>query len=134
MTGVAIRAAVEEDLPAVTRLLRPAMEARQVLPRTDDEVRELLGHAFVAEQEGTLVGFAAVEVYSKKLAELQCLVVSAARQGEGLGCRLIEACVACARELGVKELMAITASESLFERCGFHYSLPGQKKALFITP
>ncbi len=134
MSGIVIRRADDTDLASVMELLRPAMEARQILRRSQAEVRELLQHAFIADDAGRSCGFAAVEVYSAKLAELQCLVVAASHQQRGIGCQLIEACVKLARELGVRELMAITASESLFERCGFHYSLPGQKKALFITP
>ncbi|HHK42145.1 MAG TPA: GNAT family N-acetyltransferase [Planctomycetaceae bacterium] len=132
--GAVIRPAQPEDLPAVMALLRPFMEAQQLLMRTQDEVASLLEHGFVAESSGQVVGFAAVEVYSRKMAEIQCLAVRPQQRRQGLGRQLILRCVERARELGVREVMAITASESLFMSCGFHYSLPGQKKALFITP
>ncbi len=129
-----IRPATAEDLASVMELLHPFMQAQQLLERTDEEVASLLTHGFVAQSSGTIVGFAAVEVYSRKMAEIQCLAVSRSQRRRGLGRELILRCVERAKELGVREVMAITASESLFASCGFHYSLPGQKKALFIAP
>jgi len=44
----------------------------------------------------------------------------------------VNACVELAKSKGVYELMAITSSENIFRSCGFDYSLPEQKRALFI--
>lgn len=131
---VTVRAASPSDLPRVFLFLQPFMEAQQLLERSEEEVAGLLPSAFVAEQDRRVVGFAAVEMYSRKMAEIQCLAVSDDVRRQGIGRQLIQRCVERARELGVREVMAITSSESLFMSCGFHYSLPGQKKALFITP
>ncbi len=78
------------------------------------------------------MGFAALEVYSPKLAEIRSLAVAPIHQGRGIGRRLIEACVNRAREKNILEVMAVTATEEFFQRCGFDFTLPGQKKALFI--
>ena len=129
---IPIRAAREADLRQILELLAPYVARQLVLPREDHEVRSLLRHAFAAERAGCVVGFAAVEIYSKKLAEIQCLAVADDCQGQGLGKRLVRACIERAREENVLELMAITASEQFLTSCGFHYALPGQKKALFI--
>ena len=37
-----------------------------------------------------------------------------------------------AREQNILEVMAITSTEEFFQRCGFDFSLPDEKKALFI--
>ena len=94
----------------------------------------LVVHGFVAESAGRIVGFVALEVYSRKMAELQCLAVDADFQRRGLGKALVRRCVQRACELNIHELMAITASDALFRECGFDYSLPDQKKALFLHP
>jgi amino-acid N-acetyltransferase len=79
-----------------------------------------------------MVGFAAIEIYSRKMAEIQSLAVSPALQGQGVGTKLVQRCVDRAQAEGILELMAITASEKLFRGVGFDYSLPNQKRALFM--
>lgn len=86
---------------------------------------------FVAVFEGQVIGFAAVEIYSKKLSEVQCLTVSEAHQGRGIGGTLVKHCVDLARQRGVMEVMAISSSEKFLQDLGFDYALPDQKRALF---
>lgn len=129
--GYSIRAAVESDLPAVMGLLRPFVEQRKVLRRTKAETAALLNTGFVAEFEGDIVGFSAVEIYSKKLSEIQCLTVHPNHQGRGIGSSLVKFCVELARNRGVMEVMAISSSDKFLHDLGFDYSLPDQKRALF---
>ena len=132
--GVTIRQALPSDAQAIHVLLRPFVMKRLLLDRSEAELIELTRHGFVAvsgEQE-TCVGFSAVEVYSTKLAELQCLAVDKAHHGTGIGSVLVNACVQRANELGVMEVLAISSSEDFFQRCGFDYALPDQKKAFFL--
>ena len=126
-----IRPATEADLPKVLALLRPFVEQRKLLRRTRAETAALLATGFVADQEGEIVGFSSVEIYSKKLAEIQCLAVKEGYQGQGLGSDLVRCCVELARERGIMEVMAISSSEKFLQDLGFDYSLPDQKRALF---
>ena len=126
-----IRPATEADLPSVMALLRPFVEQRKLLRRTRAETAALLNTGFVAEFEGEVVGFSCVEIYSKKLAEIQCLAVKEGHQGQGLGSDLVRRCVELARERGIMEVMAISSSEKFLHNLGFDYSLPDQKRALF---
>ena len=130
-TGYSIRAAVDSDLPAVMGLLRPFVEQRKVLRRTKAETAALMTTGFVAEFEGEIVGFSAVEIYSKKLSEIQCLTVHPNHQGRGIGSALVKHCVQLARTRGVMEVMAISSSDKFLHDLGFDYSLPDQKRALF---
>jgi N-acetylglutamate synthase-like GNAT family acetyltransferase len=127
-----IRPAVIQDVPPLESFIRPFVESDRLLPRTTGELTSLIEHGFVAELQGRIAGFAALEVYSTKLAEVRSLAVAPIHQGRGIGRRLIDACVGRAKELDILEVMAITATEEFFQRCGFDYTLPGQKKALFI--
>jgi amino-acid N-acetyltransferase len=129
---IPIRAATEDDLPEIMQLLAPHVERQVLLPREEPEVRGLLKHAFVADADGRVVGFVTLEIYSRKLAEVQCLAVADDFQRQGLGKRLVAACIQRARDENVLELLAITSSEQFLMSCGFHYALPGQKKALFL--
>jgi amino-acid N-acetyltransferase len=123
-----------EDLLRVQQFLKPYMDGKMLLLRTSLELELLLRHAFIADHAGKVVGFAAVEIYSRKLAEIQCLAVDDRFQRRGIGRELVNRCVQRAREQNILEVMAISSSEELFRACGFDYSLPNQKRALFIQP
>jgi amino-acid N-acetyltransferase len=131
---VLIRPAHPVDVPQIRELIAPFVQEKKLLPRSDDELAELTRNGFVAEVNGSVVGFAAIDVYSRKLAELVCLAVAAPYQGAGIGKRLVRQCIRRARELNILELMAISASDGFLKACGFDYSLPEQKRALFYQP
>jgi N-acetylglutamate synthase-like GNAT family acetyltransferase len=127
-----IRPARPEDGPAVSQFIEPFVARGVLLPRTTEELGELLRCGYIAEISGTVVGFAALEIYSRKLAEVRSLAVSEEYQGHGIGRRLVDACLECAKRQNVLEVMAITSSEQFFRACGFDFTLPGEKKALFF--
>jgi len=129
---IIIRPATGDDVPVLSRFLQPFIDDGVILPRTRRELSELQATGFVAESANQIVGFAALEIYSQKLAEIRSLVVSPDQQGSGIGKKLVTACVGKARDAGVLEVMAITSSEPFFRACGFDFTLPGEKKALFI--
>ncbi|MBL8133979.1 MAG: GNAT family N-acetyltransferase [Anaerolineae bacterium] len=130
---ITVRGAVEEDIPAMVDLIRHYVDEGILLARTLDEMIELLPGFFVAvTDEGKLVGCAALEIYSPKLAELRSVAVAPEAQGMGVGSLLVEACVARAHEHHIFEVMAITSQDAFFKRCGFDYTLSGVKRALFL--
>jgi amino-acid N-acetyltransferase len=131
---VEIRPATSDDVEGIARLIAPFVQAKKLLPRTEQELKDLTRNGFVAVVGAEIVGFSAVDVYSRKLAELVCLAVEDERQREGIGKRLVQECVARARSLNVLEIMAISASDAFLKECGFDYSLPDQKRALFHQP
>ena len=128
----AIRGAELKDIEQLHEFLEPFIEAKRLLPRTQDELAQLLPSGFVAEVSGRIVGFAVLEIYSPKLAELRSLAVASDMQGQGIGKLLVKACIDRAIERNVLEVMAITSAEQFFRNCGFDFTLPGEKKALFL--
>ena len=131
-TEIVLRPCSRADKASVLSLIQPSVEQKRILHRTLDELEGLLPSAFVAEIAGEIDGFAALEVYSAKLAEIRSLVVAAEHQGRGVGKRLVEACVERARREDVLEVMVITSSEDFIRACGFDYTLPGERKAFFV--
>ncbi len=132
LSNTKIRAASEADIQALQQFIKPFVEAGKLLPRTHDELEDLLESIFIAELDGQIVGCVALEIYSRKLAEVRSLAVSQEVQGMGVGRLLVDACLQRAREQNVFELMAITSSDAFFMACGFDYTLPGEKRALFM--
>jgi amino-acid N-acetyltransferase len=129
---VYVRPATRDDVPALAELIDKFVKANRLLPRTQDELHDLIAFGFVACVDEELVGFAALEIYSSKLAEIRSLAVMPEMQGRGLGRALVESCVELARSRNVLEVMAITSSDGFFQSCGFDFTLPGEKKALFM--
>lgn len=127
-----VRPTTIDDVDALGRFIEPFVAQGRLLPRTQDELEDLTVNGFVAVVEGQIAGFAALEIYSAKLAELRSLAVSSRYQGRGIGKALVRACVDRAQERNIFEVMAITSSEEFFQRCGFDFTLPGEKKAVFL--
>jgi amino-acid N-acetyltransferase len=126
-----IRPASQQDLVAIETFILPFVADGKLLPRTISELGQLLKTLFVAERDGQIVGCAALEIYSPKLAEIRSLAVSPAVQGSGVGKLLVNACLELAKQHNILEVMAITSSDAFFLACGFDFTLPGEKKALF---
>jgi amino-acid N-acetyltransferase len=127
-----IRPAIQSDIAGILDCIQPFVKEGKVLPRTVDELEELLPHYWVAQAGGKIVGCVVLEIYSKKLAEIRSLVVAHDFQGKALGKRLVEVCVERAKQDGILEVMAITSQDRFFQNCGFDYTLPGEKRALFL--
>ncbi|MDE0609096.1 MAG: GNAT family N-acetyltransferase [Anaerolineaceae bacterium] len=129
-----MRRARREDVAAIRALIEPHVTSGRLLQRATEEIEFLLPTFVVAEQDGKVVGCAALEIYSYRLAEVRSLAVTDAMQGLGVGRRLVEACVAIARERRVMEVMAITSNDAFFRAVGFDFTLANERKALFIDP
>lgn len=129
---VSIRKATSDDLASIEAFIEQFVENGILLPRTFQELKNLLGNFFIAELNGDLVGCAALDIYNRKLAEIRSLAVSPKAQGHGIGKLLVQACIDLAHEHDVFEVMAISAKEDFFKACGFDFTLPNQRKAFFL--
>ncbi len=127
-----VRAVAETERDAVLALLEPYVARRKLLRRTIEELDTLLPNGFVAKCDKRIVGFASLEVYSRKLAEVRALVVADDQQGKGIGKLLVDACIQRACEMDIMEVMAISSAEPFFLSCGFEFTLPDEKKAFFL--
>lgn len=131
LSTLTVRPTSADDCERLEAFITPFVEQGRILPRTTEELRGLMQHGYLAEVAGDIVGFAALEVYSAKMGEIRSLSVAEDFRGKGVGRALVEACLARARERNVFEVMVITSEDGFFQRCGFDYTLPGEKRALF---
>ena len=83
---------------------------------------------FVAYVGGKLIGCCALQVYSKRLAEVRSLAVHPDFQDRGVASKLVECCTQRARDRGIKELFAITSQTSFFERLGGRHLPPRENR------
>ena len=108
-----IRKATKKDWQNILRLIRehPKQLMQHHLPRPSE--------FFVAIADGKIVGCCALEVYSRRLAEVRSLAVMKKYQGNGIASALVERCVAHAKKKGVYEVLSITGALLFFEKRGF---------------
>jgi amino-acid N-acetyltransferase len=78
-----------------------------------------------------LVGCCALQVYSKRLAEVRSLAVHPDFQDRGVASKLVECCTQRARDRGIRELFAVTSQTSFFEQLGFA-TFRREKTAMFF--
>ena len=90
---------------------------------------------FVASSGERLIGCCALQIYSKRLAEVRSLSVYPDFQDLGVASQLVQCCIKRAEERGVKELFAVTSQTSFFGRLGFA-TFRREKTAMFyeLTP
>jgi ribosomal protein S18 acetylase RimI-like enzyme len=92
------------------------------------------GQIFVALYENTVVGTCAVLPNGASEFELAKLTVSPEFRGRGIARRLVERCIAFARDRGVRRVMLVSNSQlqpalRLYESLGFEYrSVPSVTK------
>ena len=132
LARVVVRPVQYDDLQGILELLDPFIEQDVLLPRSEGELIDLLATSFVAVDGLRLIGYVSLEIYSIKLAEIRSLAIAREFQRHRIGQRLVAACVDLARRKDIIEVMAITSNEDFFRQCGFDFTLPGEKKALFI--
>ena len=63
---ISIKRAEPEQAQEVYNFLEQFFQLELLLPRTLDELKHLIQISFIAERDGTVVGFSAVEVYSNR--------------------------------------------------------------------
>ena len=110
-----IREATGKDLPAILTLINKQSNNGKILRRPRKEVRKALRSFCVAEHDGTVVGCGAIEIYSKKLAEIRSLVVAPAFQRQGIATTLIARLIQIAKKKKIYEVLAITDRDDVFD-------------------
>ncbi|MBI4560191.1 MAG: N-acetyltransferase [Candidatus Hydrogenedentes bacterium] len=116
----AIRKPTTADAPAIKQLIDEAVAAGALLPRSLAELCEYIRDFLMYVDERCIGGCCALHVDLADLAEIRSLVVREDLRGRHVGVRLVEACLAEARNLGIARVYALTRVPAFFEKLGFH--------------
>lgn len=114
-----IRKARVPDVPELQRLINHFAERDEMLPRSLNTIYESIRDFFVLEEDGRVIGCCALHVTWGDLAEIKSLAVDETVHGQSFGRKLVQACIAEAREMGVPKIFALTYVPGFFEKMGF---------------
>lgn len=114
-----IRKAKLTEIAEIKKLLDSAAESGNVLRRPLMELYENVRDFYTYVDELGLVGCCALHIDTVDLAEVRSLVVRPDKRGDGIGKRLLEACLEEARALEISRVYALTRNTAFFSKNGF---------------
>lgn len=128
---IELKKASLKDIDLMQTLVKPEIEKGIILPRTDNEIATNIRSYTTAFFDNELVGYAALHIFAKDLAEIRSLVVKDGLRGHGIGKKLIAKLIEEAKFYDIKKVFALTYQQTFFEKSGFKEipkeQLPEQK-------
>lgn len=116
-----IRKARMSDVKGIHGLIAEYARKGDMLPRSLADIYENLRDYFIFEDDdGELVGSAAIHIMWEDLAEVRSLAVREGKMRRGVGTQLVESCISEAIVLGIGRVFALTYKPEFFEKLGFH--------------
>ncbi len=100
-------------------LILPEVDNGIILDRSEDEIATNIRSYILAYQEDILVGFTALHIHTKELAEVRSLIVKDEMRGQKIGEYLVKNALEEAVKLGIKRVLSLTYKQTFFERLGF---------------
>ncbi|HSR74761.1 MAG TPA: N-acetyltransferase [Sulfurovum sp.] len=108
------------DIPQMQALVVSEVKDGIILNRTEDEVATNIRSYILAKDGDRLVGYTALHIHSRRLAEIRSLIVDEAYRGQKVGQRMVEFTLDEARTLGVEEdVLVLTYLPQFFLKLGF---------------
>jgi len=108
------------DIPEMQALVASEIKEGVILNRSEDEVATNIRSYVLAKEEGKLVGYTALHIHSRRLAEIRSLIVDEMYRGQKIGQRLVKFAVEEAKALRVEEdVLVLTYQPAFFEKLGF---------------
>lgn len=121
MAGL-IRKARVDEVREIQKMLASQAQLGDLLPRSLSELFDNLRDIFVYldDAQPEIIGTCSMHVCWEDLAEIRSLVVLDSYRGQGIGKKLVEACISEAVTLGLHRIFVLTYQVQFFQRMGFH--------------
>ncbi|MFN3870209.1 MAG: N-acetyltransferase [Aquificaceae bacterium] len=114
-----LRKANLKDVLSLYNLINEYAKEGILLPRSLNSLYEDIRDFWVCEEDGEILGCAALHIVWEDLAEIKSLAVKKEQRGKGIGGMLVEACLREAKELGVKRVFVLTYAQDFFSKFNF---------------
>ena len=114
-----IRKARISDVKDIQKLLMTFANRGDMLSRSLSELYESLRDFYVITENDRLVGAAALHIVWDDLAEVRSVAVAEEAGRKGIGSQLVQACIAEAREIGLRRIFCLTYKPDFFAKHGF---------------
>lgn len=113
------RKAKFSDVEAILKLINDYAAQGLMLARARNTIYESLRDFILAEEDGQIVGVAALHLVWDELAEIRALAVHPAKIKAGIGRIIVDKLTEEAKQLGVKTLFALTYQPGFFTKLNF---------------
>lgn len=108
------------DIADMQTLVADEVEKGVILFRSEDEIANNIRSYVLAKDGVKLVGYMALHVHSKKLAEVRSLVVHEDYRGKDIGADMVKFAINEAKELDIEEeILSLTYVPEFFKKLGF---------------
>lgn len=117
-TNIKVEKAQISDIPQIHKLINTFAARGEMLARPLSELYENVRDFFVVRKGKKIVGCAALHVMWSDMAEIKSVAVDEELQKQGVGNRLVAACLDEARSLGISTIFCLTYKPDFFGKFG----------------
>ena len=116
-----IRKVRVDEIREIQKMLAGHAQRGDMLPRSLSELYDNLRDIFVYldDDKPEIIGTCSMHICWEDLAEIRSLAVREPYQGQGIGKKLVEACIAEAIALGLHRIFVLTYQVEFFRKIGF---------------
>jgi amino-acid N-acetyltransferase len=114
-----IRPARTSDIPQIKEICEPLIQQRILLGKELVELYESVQEFVVAESDGKVIGFGALHVMWRDLAEVRTLAIHPDYRHHGIGAAILRELLERAKLLGTNRVFCLTFETEFFASHGF---------------
>ncbi|MFC1900815.1 N-acetyltransferase [Chloroflexota bacterium] len=107
------------DAPHIHKLINYFADQSLMLPRSLSEIYEDIRDYFVLKDGDRIIACASLHINWADLAEIKSVAVAEDKQKQGLGDKIIKACLEEAKDIGIPTIFCLTYQPGFFEKFGF---------------
>jgi len=116
---IIIRNAVLTDVEKIFSIIDNEASNKVLLERDRDDIASDIRSFVVAETDSEVLGCSSLTIWTKELSEIRSLSVTKSKRGLGIGKMIVEKLISEARNLGLKQVFALTTQHKFFSELGF---------------